>query len=163
MTKVGYEMAMVDSKVGRGEGHRTPFAIAHDAAETGDMADINLLREWVTASHRKNSISWSQDIRAALGLGKEKTDEELAAEDAGGETVAEIDRPLWRLLARRRDGARAQLLAAFETNNDRHAIAAAVGFLVDLGYPVGVDEAGSIRVIGLVHEPPSHKQEQYPC
>ena len=47
LTKVGYEMAMVDTKVGRGDGHRTPFAIAHDATETGDKADIDLFREWV--------------------------------------------------------------------------------------------------------------------
>ncbi len=101
LTKVGYEMAMVETKVGCEDGHRTPFAIAHDAAQTGDMADINLIREWVAASYRKHSISWSQDIRRTLGLGVDKSDEELANEDPGGETVAEIDRPLWALLAKR--------------------------------------------------------------
>ena len=113
LTKVGYEMAMVDTKIGRGEGHRTPFAIAHDAAETGDMADIDLFREWVTASHRKQSITWSHGLRDALDLGPEKSDEELAAEDAGSETVAEIDRDLWRQIAkpsRRRTGPLPRLL-----------------------------------------------------
>lgn len=88
--------------------------------------DIELMREWITASYRKHSISWSQDIRQALGLGKEKTDEELASEDPSGETVAEIDRPLWSLLAKRRDGAPAQLIAAFENDDNRRGLLAAV-------------------------------------
>jgi hypothetical protein len=159
LTKVGYELAMADTKIGRDDGHRTPFAIMHDAAETGDMADIALMREWVTASYRKHSISWSRDIRQALGLGKDKTDEELAAEDPGGETVVEIDRALWALLAKRRDGARAGLLTAFENSNDkRRCVAAAVEYLVDIGYPVGVDEAGPVPLIGLVTNPPSHQE-----
>ncbi len=160
LTKVGYELAMIDTKLGRGEGHRTPFAIAHDAAETGDVADIGLLREWIEASYKKHSISWSQDVRRALGLGKDKTDEELASEDPGGETVAEIDRPLWRLLAKRRDGARAQLLAAFENDDNRQCLLAAVQYLVDLGYPVGVDEAGPVPVIGFDYPPPQTRRQR---
>ena len=152
LTKVGYEMAMVDAKIGRGEGHRTPFAIAH----TGDMADIDLYRQWVTDSRRKRSITWSQGLRTALDLGPEKSDEELAAEDAGSEDIAEVDRDLWRLIANRRDGARADFLACFETDNaDGGGIAAAVRFLCDLGLQVRVDEAGPIPVIGLDHPPPN--------
>ena len=66
LTKVGYELAMGDNKIGRDEGHRTPFAIAHDAAETGDKADVDLFREWVVASHRKRSITWSPGTPGAL-------------------------------------------------------------------------------------------------
>ena len=152
LTKVGYELAMVDSKVGRGEGHRTPFAIAYDAAETGDMADINLLQEWVKASHRKRSITWSKGLRASLGLGIEKSDEELAAEDAGGETVAEFDPTLWKQIASRRDGARAQLLCAFETNDGHNGVQAAADYLASLGYAIKISHAGTVPVIGL-HPP----------
>jgi hypothetical protein len=155
LTKVGYELAMADNKVGRDDGHRTPFAIASDAAETGETVDIGLLREWVDASHGKHSISWSTGIRQALDLGDDHTDEELATEDTGGETVAEIDQPLWKLLANRRDGARGQLLSAFEIDDGCNGVSAAVNFLRDLGYPAVVDQAGPVPVIGVEHQPPN--------
>jgi hypothetical protein len=158
LTKVGYELAMSDNKIGREEGHRTPFAIAHDASETGDKADVDLFREWVVASHRKRSITWSQGLRERYGLGPERSDEELAAEDAGGEAVAEIDRDLWREIANRRDGRRSQLLTAFETDDGRSGIDAAVRFLTDLGLAVVVDEAGPIPVIGL--DQPTQQPQQ---
>ncbi len=152
LTKVGYELAMIDTKIGREGGHRTPFAIAYDASETGDMADINLFREWVTASHRKRSITWSQGLRAHFGLGADKSDEELAAEDAGGETVAEFDPELWKQIANRRDGARARLLCAFEVDDGRNGVQAAVDYLTGLGYSIRTSYAGSVPVIGL-HPP----------
>lgn len=163
LTKAGYEIAMADNKIGRSEGSRTPFAIAHDAAETGDTADIELVREWVESSHNKRSITWSKGLRDAFGLGAERTDQELAAEDAGGETVAEIDTDLWRLLARRRDGARARLLCAFEIDDGRQGVAAAVQYLVDIGYPVGVDEAGPVPVIRLVATLTTPNEETSSC
>ncbi len=154
LTKVGYELAMTNTKVGRDEGHRTPFAIAHDAAETGDMADINLFREWVQASHRKRSISWSNGLREALGLGPERSDEELATEDPDGETVAEIDRNLWRAIADRRDSARAKFLAAFEHEDPETAVAQALQVLHGLGINAVIREASPYPFIGLDHPPP---------
>ena len=159
LTKVGYELAMTNTKVGRDAEHRTPFAIAHDAAETGDMADINLFREWIVASHKKRSISWSQGLREALGLGPERSDEDLATEDAGGETVAEVDRSLWRAIAARRDAARARFLAAFETNDRREAIDQVLNVLHGLGIAAVVREAGPYPFIGLDHPPPQPRQE----
>jgi hypothetical protein len=141
VTKVGYELAMTNTKIGRQEGHRTPFAIAHDAATTGDVEDIKLWREWVRASHGKNSISWSKGLREHFGLGPERTDEELAQEEPGGETVVEVDRDLWREITRRRDGTRARFLAAFETSDHPAlAVTAAVRFLERLGLMVVVEE-----------------------
>jgi len=160
-TKVGYELAMVDTKVGRGEGHRTPFAIAHDAAETGDLADVELLQEWVAASHRKRSITWSKGLRASVGLGVEKSDEELAAEDEGGETVAEFDPQLWKQIANRRDGARAQLLSAFETDDGHNGVQAAVDYLRGLGYAIKISQAGTVPVIGLHPPNQQSKEEQH--
>ena len=147
LTKVGYELAMTNTKVGRDEGHRTPFAIAHDAAETGDMADINLFREWLQASHKKRSISWSQGLRECFDLGPERSDEDLAAEDAGGEIIAEVDRDLWRILSNRRDGAKAQFLAAFEIDEDQDVFESVVQVLRDLGITATVHEASRHPII----------------
>ena len=86
------------------------------------MADIHLFREWLQASHKKRSISWSQGLRECFDLGPERSDEDLAAEDAGGEIIAEVDRELWRILSNGRDGAKAQFLAAFEIDDDRDRV-----------------------------------------
>ena len=155
LTKVGLELAMGNAKIGRDEGHRTPFAIAHDAAETGDKADIDLLREWVVASHGKHSITWSRGLREMYGLEPEQTDNDIASKEVGGETVVEVDHDLWHHIASRRDGRRARFLACFDAVNQRHGINTAVAFLTDLGLAVVVDEAGPVPVIGL---DPTHQQ-----
>ena len=151
---------MADTKIGRDDGHRTPFAIMHDAAETGDMADIALMREWVTASYRKHSISWSQrhppsprprrgqDRRRAGGRGPRRGD-------------GRRDRPCalvgsWLSAVTVLGLQPASRLRELHSDN-RRCVAAAVEYLVDIGYPVGVDEAGPVPVIGLVTNPPQQQ------
>lgn len=157
LTKVGYELAMTNNKVGRSEGHRTPFAIARDATETGDMADIHLFREWVTASHGKRSITWSAGLRDKFGLGVDKSDKELAAEEQDGETVVEVDPDLWQHITHRRDGTRARLLSAFEIHEHPDAaIAAAVEYLEGLG--LGVEVETRSRSGPILTWKPNHKK-----
>ena len=164
VTKVGLEMAMTNTKLGRGEGQRTPFAIAHDAAETGCVDDINLWREWVRASHNQRSITWSQGLREQLGLGPEKTDEELATEDPGGETVAEITPDLWRAITARRDGARVHVLAAFEDHQDPWVGArAAARLLIGLGIDVEIRPNARNELPVLDLGPPTHEGDTTSC
>ncbi|MEM7342391.1 MAG: protein rep [Actinomycetota bacterium] len=159
VTKVGLELAAVHTKVGRTAEHRTPFAIAHDAMANGDVDDLRLFQEWLQASWRKRSISWSQGLRELLDIGPEATDDEIASEDQGGEIVASIDPDLWRLLVKRRDGARADFVAVFNDHTrDRTAIAYALALLRDLGLPAVVDDTGRHPTIGLDH-PSNHQGE----
>lgn len=154
LTKVGYEMAMTNNKIGRSEGQRHPFAIAHDAAENGDKADVNLLREWIVASHGKRSITWSKGLRDRFDLGQDKTDEELAAEEQQGEDLAEIDTNLWAAICDRRDGLRARFLSAFDGNQCAHqAATTAAQLLIDCGLPATVDWSGKIPVINPTQPP----------
>ncbi|MGH1491795.1 MAG: hypothetical protein ACRBK7_20800, partial [Acidimicrobiales bacterium] len=119
-TKVGYELAMADSKIGRTEGQRHPFAIAHDAARNGDKADVMLLREWITGSKRKKSIQWSgEQVKAYVTDDVDKTDLELAQEEqVGDEALLVVDRDLWRDLINRRDGSKARFIRVFEDGGD---------------------------------------------
>jgi hypothetical protein len=48
------------------------------------------------ASHRQKQLVWSCGLRAAAGLGAEKTDEEIAAEEDTGTTVAILPARTWR-------------------------------------------------------------------
>ncbi len=134
-TKAGYEVAMADGKAGRSETSRHPFAIAFDATETGDMADINLFREWVRGSHGRHMWSWSKGLRQKLGLADEKTDEELAAEaDEVIERVCTISPLLWKAIVRTRIGLRAQFLTVLD--NGGHHLDEAIELLAS--YNVGV-------------------------
>ncbi|MFV0522982.1 MAG: protein rep [Acidimicrobiales bacterium] len=149
LTKAGYEMAMLDTKLGRTDGHRTPFAVARDASETGDMADIHLVREWVRASHGKRSITWSHGLRHHFGLGTDRTDEDLASEEAGGETITQIDRELWRQIVARRDGARARFIGCFDHESTDDGLKRAVEFLSSLGLAAVVDRSSPTPLLGL--------------
>ena len=159
-TKAGYEMALADSKVGRAEGNRHPFAIARDAATTGDVADINLYREWIVSSHGRRSITWSKELRAKYGLGKEKTDEELASETDGGDVICTVDRELWWQIVCTRTGARARFLAHL----DRGAagLPAAVGELVAAGLVVTVQHRSGEppRLARTKHTNQQHQQRK---
>jgi hypothetical protein len=135
-TKAGYEMALADSKVGRAEGNRHPFAIARDAATTGDRADIDLFREWIVSSHGRRSITWSSELRAKYGLGKDKSDEELASETDGGDVIVTVDRELWWQIVCTRTGVRARFLGHLD--NGPTGLDAAIGELLAAGLAVTV-------------------------
>jgi hypothetical protein len=93
---VGNEVARGDLKRGRA-GHRTPLEILECFRWTGDLADLALWREYERATYRHQRITWSKGLRALLLPDEdEQTDEEIAAEDVGGEVVAVIEADAWR-------------------------------------------------------------------
>lgn len=108
---------------------RSPFARLRDATETYEAGDMALWWEYEDASHGRKQITWStrrMDLRAFAGLGREQTDEEIAAETGGddavalvGETRPPISRRRWQ----------AELLAV----TDEGGIPAAVAWLDDRG------------------------------
>jgi hypothetical protein len=142
-TKVGYELAMADTKLGRSEGQRHPFAIAHDAARWGDKADVMLLREWIAGSKRKRSVQWAgPDLKAYVGHGVDKTDEQLATEEQlGAKSLLLIDSAVWRQLVNRPDGAKAGFLRVFEDGGDNFD---ALYFLADLGISAEIADHGPL-------------------
>ena len=158
-TKAGYEVAMADGKEGRARTSRHPFAIAYDAVETGDTQSIALFREWIKGSHGRHMWSWSKGLREAVGLGPEKTDEELA--DEADETVGRIctiSKKLWRQIITTRIGLRARFLAALD--NGRAGLDQAIGLLLDHGLGVQVEtrspgDPPRLRALGEPRERPA--------
>lgn len=127
------------------------------------MADINLFREWVVSSHGRKSITWSRGLRARLGLGPEKSDEELATEQDSGEVVATVDRELWWRIVSTHVGARSRFLALLE--NGPSGLDDAIGFLDDvvrLGIVVQHRSDGPPRLASLKRapRPPNQQPEQ---
>lgn len=98
---VGNEIARGDLKQGR-NGHRTPLEILESFRWTGDVEDLALWNRYELATKGRQRITWSRGLRALLlpDTPAEQTDEEVAAEDVGGQVVALIDRETWRTVTR---------------------------------------------------------------
>ncbi len=88
---LGNEMARSDMKRGR---HKTMamFEFVEYFTQTGDARFISVWREYEKVTFRRRSITMSQGLRKLyLGDEPEKTDEELAAQDRGGDLIARVD------------------------------------------------------------------------
>jgi hypothetical protein len=110
---VALEVARGDLKSSTHLGHRTPWQVLADFAESGDCSDLDLWRIWEKATDRVQAIRWSAGLRAAVALGEEETDEEVVEARVGGEVVYTFSMEEWRLVCRKR-GARAAVLTQAE-------------------------------------------------
>ena len=83
---------------------RSPLAILRDAVETYAADDVALLWEWEKASHGRRQLTWStaerMDLRRFAGLARERTDEEIAAQEAGGDDLVALAADTWDQLCR---------------------------------------------------------------
>lgn len=99
LSKIALELTAAPSKVARAGGHRTPMQIALDFLETGDADDLELWQAYCRGMKGAKFTEWSRgrmDLRAAAGLGAERSDEEIVAGDEGEEyTAAEISGAVW--------------------------------------------------------------------
>lgn len=157
-TKVGYELAMADSKIGRTEGQRHPFAIAHDAATNGDKADVMLLREWIVGSKRRRSIQWSgETIKSYVTDDTDATDSDLADEEQiGDEALLVVDRDLWRRLIGSSMHARTNFLQVFEDGGDTFD---ALYFLAEIGITAEIDDNGPLATLRLNNQTPKPQRK----
>lgn len=94
-TTVGWELSGGMGKAGRRE-NRTPFQILGDIAVDGDAVDLARWRDFEQASKGRRQITWSHGFRELLGLGTEKTDEEITEEDLGGDVVMTFTAQEWQ-------------------------------------------------------------------
>jgi hypothetical protein len=94
----GNELARADLKTGH-SSHRTPFEILESFRWTGDAADLELWHEYERATKGHQAITWSKGLRRLLAA-PQRTDEEIAAEEIGGEVLVLIDAAKWRAITR---------------------------------------------------------------
>lgn len=80
------------------KGGRTPTAILFDIGE-GNTKDVRLWREYAYAMKGRNQLVWSRGMRDELGIGKEKSDSEIAA-DLPKESIllASLNRDQWKII-----------------------------------------------------------------
>lgn len=108
------EMVRADGKAARRQ-NRTPFQVAADVVALGLVDDLAIWHEWERGSRGRRQIQWSPGLRELVGLlHAERTDEEIAADDLAGETVAWIEAEDWARRIACVPGRPAALLAALE-------------------------------------------------
>ena len=105
------EIVYANHKKGR-NGNRSYAQILRDARLTGDMDDVALINEYERAMKGRRLVQMSRGLKARW-LVEEKTDQEIASEVVGGETLMLIDEGMWRALRRER-GSIAELLNVTE-------------------------------------------------
>jgi hypothetical protein len=95
-------VARGDLKAGR-LGSVTPFELLDYFERTGDAEAADLWAEWERATHGRRALTWSHGLRRRLLASvPERTDEELAEENAGGEIVAVIPDEAWHVMCAHR-------------------------------------------------------------
>lgn len=129
---LGNEIARADLKRGR-KSSRTPLQILADFGTDGLVTDEDLWLEYEKATAGKSALRWSRGLRALLLPDvDEQTDEEIAAEDVGGDEIAALLPQTWYRLVEI-PGADAAILDAVE----RDGMEGLVRTLV--AYRLGVD------------------------
>lgn len=76
----------------------TPFQMLGDIALIGDADLVDLWREYERVSKGKRALTWSRGLRAWAGLGQERTDEEIAEDQAGDDTVFTVNNSAWGMV-----------------------------------------------------------------
>lgn len=95
------EITATHTKTAR-TGGRSPLTLARDAAESYLEEDVLLLWEYQRASHGRRQLEWSRgrlDLRTFAGV-RDQTDDEIAAEKAGGRDLIALSDDTWSALIR---------------------------------------------------------------
>lgn len=99
LAKLGLEVAGSEAKDGR-NGNRSPLEIAEHFAATGDHDSALLWRRYAEDMAGARMLTWSKGLRARVGLNAERSDEEIANDDAEVTTLAIMPGPVWDELSR---------------------------------------------------------------
>ena len=94
-----HELTKAPVKQGRAKDSRTPFGLLRDSMN-GDMEAGAAFVEYANAFKGKRQLFWSPKLREKLGVGQERTDEEIAADAdvnvPAMETVGTLNKDQWR-------------------------------------------------------------------
>lgn len=98
-TKLAFEVTGGHAKEGRAGG-RSPFEILAGAVE-GVADDVERWWEWEAGSRDRRQLTWSggdRDLREWAGLGRQQSDEEIAAAELGGDDTLAIPAESWQVM-----------------------------------------------------------------
>lgn len=75
--------------------NRTPWQILEDLVTYGLADDYEIWQEYEQTSSGRRAMTWSHGLRKWAGIGREQTDEEIAAEEIGDVAIAAFAPDSW--------------------------------------------------------------------
>lgn len=102
VAKWGLTDEVTRSNIKRGkDGSYSPFELA-ELAGNGERWAVMAFREYVESTSGKRQMTWSHGGRKVLGLGRDKSDKQLAEErkQSDDELIISIDRKQWNQIMR---------------------------------------------------------------
>ncbi|MBZ5552524.1 MAG: hypothetical protein LAO21_07370 [Acidobacteriia bacterium] len=105
-SKWGLECVLTKSHIKKGkEEHRSPWDLLRDFAETGDSDFADWFKAYASAFKGKHQLCWSKGLPEELGMGKEKSDQELVDElREEAVLLGTLSPSEWALYSRQRRG-----------------------------------------------------------
>lgn len=98
---IALEMTRSDRKQGRRKGSLNPFEFLDDGTNIDEPVARALWCEYVDATYRRRTITWSRRLRQDSGLnGIEPTDRQIIDDTIHGLPVISLDPPVYRMLRR---------------------------------------------------------------
>lgn len=94
VSKAAFEVASPATKKGRGDS-RSAFEILADACQ-GDADSIELFWLWEATSLGKRQVTYSRGLRDWARVGREKSDDEITAEDMKGDDQIALPAETWK-------------------------------------------------------------------
>lgn len=113
--RVALELMRGDLKAGRAGG-RTPLDVLSSFLRTGDLADLDLWREWERVTRGRRFSVWSRGLKARVEV-EDRDDQDIMEDEVGGVTLHRFTRSQWTALSRR-PGAQALLLDIAEKEGE---------------------------------------------
>ena len=151
VSKIELELVRSDLKTGRRQGSRSHWQIGVNAAQARDGRDIALWHGFVKAtaldrSHRYFSTSngfWKQ-----FGI-KERTDEEIAAEQLEATPLVDIDRHIYAMAAKADRAVLTEIRGLAESGAGPELLATVLSRCLGIDLEVVDGKDGDLPVIGL--------------
>lgn len=136
---IGAEFSLADVKAGRADGSINPFQLLDIETPEAEA----LWNEYVAATKGRSAIRWSRGLRDLLGMGRERSDEEIVDElEQTGEACLLISNELFYRVVRRHETA-CNLLEAAE-RGDFEYIRRVLG---GRGYPVTLSGGNEVMMV----------------
>jgi hypothetical protein len=139
--RIGLELVYSETKKARKAHGTVPVWHVLDQVEDGDADALDRWHEWERASFRRRQLTWSRGLRELLGLGVERDDESIAAEEVGAreDTLVWLDADGWSALRRS-----PRLIAQSLTAAEFGGLSAVRRLLDEHGVPYVLDLAGAV-------------------
>lgn len=118
LSKLALEVAGGTTKTARRRGSRTMWQVLADGLATGLADDLETWEAYERASHGRKQVTFSRGLRERYRLAEERSDEEIASEDLGGDDLIALPAETWRTVRNQAE----QLLSAAEVDGLSGAI-----------------------------------------